>query len=202
MQNRFGLLAAFVVTTVACRSDTQASKAADTAASAATIKKDSAVAPAASAPATNAPVTWTMKPGGIGPLHAGMDVIDAKFALNGFFTADSSIGCREQALHGAPGKVTVTVVDGLVGRFDTKDSTIVTELGARVGDTEARIESLYAGHLSVQPHKYLEKGHYLVVTPTTPGDANNRLIFETDGSKVLEYRAGALPAVSFVEHCG
>ena len=78
----------------------------------------------------------------------------------------------------------------------------MTELGARVGDTEARIESLYGGHVSIQPHKYLEKGHYLVVTPAAPSDSNKRFIFETDGVRVIEYRAGSLPTVSFVEHCG
>lgn len=198
MRYKFGLLATILVTIVACKSETKATDAADTAVA---VKTDSAAAPAAPAPANSGPVSWAMTPRGIGPLHAGMTVVDAKFALNGFFTADTSVGCREQAMHGAPGKVMVTVVDGRVERFDTRDTAIATELGARVGDTEARVESLYVGHVSVQPHKYLEKGHYLVVTPTTPGDSNNRIIFETDGNKVTEYRSGSLPTVSFVEHC-
>lgn len=198
MRYKFGLLATILVTLVACKSETKASGAADTAVAA---KKDSAAAPAAPAPANNGPVSWAMTPRGIGPLHVGMTSIDAKFALNGNFKVDTVIGCKEQPLYGAPGKVMVTVVDGRVERFDTKDTTIATELGARVGDTEARVESLYVGHASVQPHKYLEKGHYIVITPTGAADANNRIIFESDGNKVFEYRAGSLPTVSFVEHC-
>ena len=196
MRYRLGVVAVIAVTVVACKSDTQSGSAADTAVA---PKKDSV---GAEATADQAPVSWTMTASGIGPLHTGMTSVDAKSALNGFFTVDTLAGCREQLLHGAPGKVLVTVVDGRVERFDTKDPAIVTELGARVGDTEARIESLYVGRVSVQPHKYLEKGHYLVVTPAAPSDSNKRLIFETDGVKVIEYRAGSLPTVSFVEHCG
>ena len=196
MRYRLGVVAVIAVTVVACKSDTQSGSAADTAVA---PKQDSV---GAEATADKAPVSWTMTASGIGPLHTGMTSMAAKSALNGFFTVDTLAGCREQLLHGAPGKVLVTVVDGRVERFDTKDPAIVTELGARVGDTEARIESLYVGHVSVQPHKYLEKGHYLVVTPPARADSNKRIIFESDGSKVIEYRAGSLPTVSFVEHCG
>ena len=34
------------------------------------------------------------------------------------------------------------------------------------------------------------------------GSAHAQFIFETDGTKVLSYRAGVLPAVAFVEGCG
>ena len=91
-------------------------------------------------------------------------------------------------------------IDGRLARIEVKDGLVATGRGARVGDSEARIDSLYAGSLAIAPHKYTD-GHYLVVTPPGGGAKRHRLIFETDGQRVLEYRAGALPAVAWVEGC-
>ncbi|MFL5569051.1 MAG: hypothetical protein ACJ772_00590, partial [Gemmatimonadaceae bacterium] len=63
-----------------------------------------------------------------------------------------------------------------------------------------RIKSLYAGRLTTTPHKYTPGAHYLTVT--SPSDPNARIVFETDGSKVTEYRSGRTPAVEYVERCG
>lgn len=54
--------------------------------------------------------------------------------------------------------------------------------------------------LRVEPHEYLgPAGHYLVITQ--PGDTVDQIIFETDGKRVLNFRAGRLPAVAYVEGC-
>jgi hypothetical protein len=42
-------------------------------------------------------------------------------------------------------------------------------------------------------------GHYLVITQ--PGDTVDQIIFETDGKRVLNFHAGRLPAVAYVEGC-
>jgi hypothetical protein len=145
---------------------------------------------------------WTVTPGGIGPLRTGMSVAEAHAALGGeFATGDSTGGCAHVALTGLPGRVLAMVVDGRVVRIEVKDRAVATTTGARVGDNEARIYSLYPGRVQVQPHKYTD-GHYLIVTPEATADSANRLIFETDGRNVLEYRAGLLPAVAWVEGCG
>lgn len=91
------------------------------------------------------------------------------------------------------------IVDGRVVRIEVKDSLVATDRGARVGDGEARIDSLYRGMVTVEPHKYTD-GHYLVVTPAA-ADSGLRLIFETDGSRVTEFRVGRLPEVAWVEGC-
>jgi hypothetical protein len=86
-------------------------------------------------------------------------------------------------------------------RFDIRDTTVATETGARVGDAESRIMSLYRGRVSVQPHKYTgPTGHYLIVTQ--PEDSTLRTIFETDGQRVTTFRVGRMPAVGYVEGCG
>ena len=79
-------------------------------------------------------------------------------------------------LHVAPGDVTV---------------------GARAEDVLAKFE----GRVEAMPHKYVEGGRYLVVTPEQGGEA--RLVFEVDPQGlVTEWRIGLLPQVLYVERCG
>lgn len=99
-----------------------------------------------------------------------------------------------------PSGVTVMVVLDTIVRFDIDRTGILTSEGAGIGDSEARIKELYRGTVTVQPHKYTgPAGHYLVVTPK--GDAQHRMIFETDGKKVLRYHVGRRPAVEYIEGC-
>jgi hypothetical protein len=48
---------------------------------------------------------------------------------------------------------------------------------------------------------YDPKGQSLVVQDTEPADSAQRLIVETDGQRVVRYRAGITPAVEYVEGC-
>ena len=100
-----------------------------------------------------------------------------------------------------PTGVTLMVFDDDVVRVDVLNPLVKTLAGAGVGDTEERVMELYQGTVSVQPHKYGgEQGaHYLIVTP--PGDSLHRIIFETDGERVVTYRSGLLPYVAYVEGC-
>jgi hypothetical protein len=87
-----------------------------------------------------------------------------------------------------------------VARVDVREtSSIRTAEGAGIGDTEEQIKTLYPGQFTVQPHKYTD-GHYLVIKPNG-SLANERIIFETDGKKVLQFRSGRTPAVEYVEGC-
>ena len=149
---------------------------------------------------TARPDAWSVSAGGIGVLRLGMTVDEARAALGGRFGPDSTAGCHHAPLGRAPGRVLAMIVDGRVVRIEVKDGVVATDRGARVGDSEARIDSLYAGLVTVEPHKYTD-GHYLVVTPEAAADSGLRLIFETDGSHVTEYRAGRLPEVAWVEGC-
>jgi hypothetical protein len=145
---------------------------------------------------------WTVTPVGIGALRAGMTLPDARRAL-GAPLPDPSPGaesCSHVPVGGAPGEVLAMIVDGRVARIEVKGGAVATDRGARVGDSEARIDTLYAGRVRREPHKYTE-GSYLIVAPEAPADSAHRLIFETDGARVVQYRAGLLPAVAWVEGC-
>ncbi len=148
---------------------------------------------------------WTLRIDGMGPVSIGMTVAQASQALRGrsdnALTADTTSDCQVILLPGAPGVVRLMVADGYLGAIYTTDSTVRSERGARVGDREATIQSLYAGRVSVEPHKYVEQGHNLVVSSPAPRDSLYRIIFETDGVRVTEMRAGMLPVVAFSEHC-
>ena len=130
-----------------------------------------------------------------------MGLTTARAALGGTLAVpDSAAACTHVELPGAPGEVLAMLVDGRIARLEVKDDAIATDRGARVGDGEARIDSLYAGRVRVEPHEYGD-GHYLVVGPEGSADGTPRLIFETDGGRVLEYRVGVLPAAAWVEGC-
>ena len=92
------------------------------------------------------------------------------------------------------------VVDGEVARVEVSGSGVVaTTAGARVGDTEARINQLYPDRVQTTPHKYTD-GHYLTVRGSG-ADSIHRLVFETDGRRVTRYRGGRMPEVEWVEGC-
>ncbi len=94
-----------------------------------------------------------------------------------------------------------SVTNGRIARVSVWQSRQITTLsGAKIGDSEARIRSLYPG-IQVTPHTYVRQGHYLTFVPKDAGDRNYRVVFETDGQKVTRFHAGKLPEVEFVEGC-
>ena len=140
---------------------------------------------------------------GMGALRAGMTISEAARTVGGSFAARPGAEkiCGYAIWREAPPGVIVMLDEGLVARVDvTRDSRIATSKGARIGDTEARIKDLYKGRVAVTPHEYTD-GHYLTVTPPAGQDRNYRLVFETDGNRVLRYHGGKLPQVGYVEGC-
>jgi hypothetical protein len=109
-------------------------------------------------------------------------------------------GCGYARLTKAPAGLAVMLEGGKIARFEVRNGGIKTAEGAGIGDSEARIKSLYGATVASTPHKYVQGGHYLTVTPTA--GSSNRIVFETDGSKVTEYRSGKTPEVEQVERCG
>ena len=136
----------------------------------------------------------------MGPLVAGMSMEEARAALGSELTAPADSQCAYVTSKDGPAAMRIMIVNGRVARVEVHDSTVATAAGARVGDSEARVESLYAGRVEVTPHKYTD-GHYLTVTPATPADSQFRLVFETDSGRVTTYRSGLLPMVEWVEGC-
>jgi hypothetical protein len=155
------------------------------------------------APTTSSPATgWVVTAQGIANLRVGMTVAEAQAAYPTFKAAPSHDGgsCTYATLDGWPAGIGVMLDAGKVVRVEVRRGNFATSTGARIGDTEERIKSLYPGQITVSPHKYTD-GHYLTVTPTAETDSANRIIFETDGRNVVNYRAGVRPQVEYVEGC-
>ncbi len=101
---------------------------------------------------------------------------------------------------GIPDGVSVMVVKGKIARIDVDTGSVTTEDGARIGDTEDKIRSIYDGDIQVEPHKYIEGGHYMTVMGDSTS-AGKAIVFETDGKRVTAFRGGRLPEVKWIEGC-
>jgi hypothetical protein len=166
--------------------------------------------PAASSPADSAAgqdAAWTLRHDGIGPLRVGMTVDEARAALGQFrgILPDpggppDSLACGYAMSVRLPPGVRVMLEEARVVRVEVDSGSVPTAEGARIGDTETRIQQLYSGRMEVQPHKYTD-GHYLIVRPTEASDTTHLLVFETDGRVVERFRGGQRPQVEYVEGC-
>jgi hypothetical protein len=167
------------------------------------VKTENPADTSVAAPETAIP-SIAVAPNAYGPLRVGMTVAQAANTLGGGFAAPAgySGGCGYAVLVKAPAGLAVMLQDGRIARFEVRSGEIPTAAGARIGDSESRIKSLYGTALAVTPHKYVQGGHYLIVTPPAQADSGFRTIFETDGRKVTEFRAGKSPEVDQVERCG
>jgi hypothetical protein len=181
---------------------TRDSTGAATAALPSTTAPPSTAAPGMATPSDTASlsagrVTFSAVP----PLRIGMSASEARRALGLPLSPAKNApeSCRYLDTKGKSHAFVMLENDTIV-RFDIRDSSLVTAAGARVGDSEARIRSLYRGQVTEQPHKYVQGGHYLVVA--TPSDTALRLVFETEGARVTRFRVGRRPAVEYVEGCG
>ena len=192
----------FLVVVTACSVKT------DTPADTVTTSVDTVSPPNALVPSTLNPALppnsrtpgMTVTEFGIGPIHTGMTVAEANAAIGGGFAAPKggASGCTYAVLTKAPRGLWVMLENGKVARVEVRSDSIPTSRGARIGDSEPRLKILYPG-ITTTPHKYVAGGHYLTVLGSDPA---NRIVFETDGSKVTTFRSGRTPAVEYVEGCG
>ncbi|HET7614147.1 MAG TPA: hypothetical protein VFK26_09505 [Gemmatimonadaceae bacterium] len=160
--------------------------------------------PSTSTDTTRPPASTSFRitPNSFGPLRVGMTVAQAASAMGGGFTAPRGYdgGCGYATLTKAPAGLAVMLEGGKIARFEVRSGDIKTAEGAGIGDSETRIKGLYGSTVASTPHKYVQGGHYLTVKPSS--SSTNRIVFETDGSKVTEYRSGKIPEVEQVERCG
>ncbi|MHC0062949.1 hypothetical protein ACWATR_08460 [Nostoc sp. UIC 10890] len=140
---------------------------------------------------------------GIGTIKVGMTVSQAAKAAGTKLVGDPpNNNCYYVKPQNEPKNLSFMVTKGRISRVDIRQNTQITTLkGAKIGDTEAQIKSLYPGQIEVTPHKYVQEGHYLTFIPKDRADRNYRVVFETDGKLVTQFRAGKLPEVEYVEGC-
>ena len=139
---------------------------------------------------------------GIGPIRVGMTIQQAQAsARTRLLSQGDKLGnCWYVKPQGGPRDISFMVIDGQIARVDIYgNSRITTISGAKIGDSENRIKSLYA--VRSTPHEYIQGGHYLTFVPNDRSDRRYRMVFETDGQRVKMIRAGRIPEVEYVEGC-
>jgi hypothetical protein len=154
-------------------------------------------------PARDSVSDLSLSEDGLGQIQIGMNLDDAvnMGLLNENPTMKASCDFVFPAVGaGIPDGVSVMVVQGKVARIDIDTGSVTTEDGAKIGDTEESLRTMYDGDVQSEPHKFLPGGHYMTVTgdSTSLGKA---IVFETDGQRVTSFRAGRLPEVKWVEGC-
>lgn len=143
---------------------------------------------------------------GIGSVRVGMTVAEASKAAGTKLIQASSGGEEHGCFYFHPQRepkgVDFMVLNGRIARVDVAENKSITTLsGAKIGDTEAKIKSLYPGQIQVTPHEYVQGGHYLTLVPKDRADKNYRIVFETDGKRVTTFRSGKRPEVEYIEGC-
>jgi hypothetical protein len=140
---------------------------------------------------------------GLGPIQVGMTLVDAvnMGVLNENPNMKKECDFVFPAVGaGVPDNVGVMIVKGKVARIDVDTGSVTTEDGAKIGDTEEKIKTIYDGDLQIEPHKYVTGGHYMIVMGDS-ASAGKAIVFETNGKTVTNFRAGRLPEVKWVEGC-
>lgn len=159
---------------------------------------------------------WTVYLRRAGPLTVGMSVDEVRRVLNepgALLVQALNQGrvlppepdhspCAYLVTRKAPEHIGLMFQDGRLARVDVWKPGIRTASGARVGDSEARILQLYGARIEVTQHHYPPAGaHYMIFTPVDIADLGYQMLFETDGSKVTQFRIGTRAAVGQVEGC-
>lgn len=142
---------------------------------------------------------WTVSPRGIGAISIGMpvDSLPAVLGRSTSLTARREHACSYFRPEGVPRGVALLVQRDTVVRVDVDSPEVLTEEGVGVGDSEVGLLVLYAGFIRVEAHG--ASAHTLVVS--NPADSPYLLVFETDGSMVVRYRAGRRAFTLGAEHC-
>jgi hypothetical protein len=131
---------------------------------------------------------------GIGEVTWGMTVDEAQLAAGTALVRQDggTETCWVVVPAEAPEGISFLVNEGEVERVDIAAAGIETPSGAGVGMTEAALQELFPDRLTAAD---TPNGRSFTFVPNDPGEAELRIIFETDGSTVTSYRAGRTPMV-------
>jgi hypothetical protein len=136
-----------------------------------------------------------------GPVQVGMRLADAEKLLQLVEAPEipsGTEGCHHVRSEPDIG-VYFMVINGVIRRIDVLSPVVPTDRGAKVGMSERAVRDLFKDNLRIEPHKYVDEGHYLIVPKSQK--AKRGLLFETDGKSVTAYRTGFFPDVLYVEFC-
>jgi hypothetical protein len=145
---------------------------------------------------------WTVGFNGFGPVKIGMTPKEVNKVLN-VRNPDPPEVVSEECYYLQPvrrfKKIQFMVSSGTVARVDIDNPELRTDLGARIGDSEAFLKKIYGARLKVERHFYTgSEGNYLTVLSS---DGRRAIRFETFRGHVTRFYAGRLEDVERVEGC-
>jgi len=143
---------------------------------------------------------WVVRQDGVGPAKVGMTLSQLNTALGEKFAIPiekDGQACFEVQSTKHP-HVSFMIEDGHLSRVDVDAPGITTTEGLQVGDSEAKALRVYGPRLKVEPHHYIDDGHYLTVRST---DGRYGIRFETEKAKITSFYSGRFASVQLVEGC-
>ncbi len=138
---------------------------------------------------------------GLDTVHFGMTAAVAQRAAGSSFTPVTPRGeCFLVTPDEAPEGITFWIVEGTVERVDIDTDEISTRSGGRIGRTEDWIRQAWPDHIQASPLPD-GSGNLLAFVPRDESDREFRVMFQTDGEKVVRMWAGRLPWVAELGGC-
>lgn len=145
---------------------------------------------------------WTVGFNGFGPVKIGMTPKEINKVLNVRNPNPPEVE-SEECYYLEPvrriKKIQFMVFSDTVARIDVDNPEVRTDLGARIGDSDAALKKIYGARLKIERHFYSgDEGNYLTVLSA---DGRRAIRFETYRGRVTRFYAGRLEEVRFVEGC-
>jgi hypothetical protein len=111
-------------------------------------------------------------------------------------------GCGHALAEGGPEGLRFMVLHGRIVRIEVGRGPVATREGITTGSPVQDVLTAYAGRIRVEPHTYTARagGQYLIVDETAGGTPMS-ILFETDGSRVTQFRSGLTNAAMAPEGC-
>jgi hypothetical protein len=145
-----------------------------------------------------------LKTTGYGPIRIGMSLNEVpETGLKLVPIEDSGVGeCQYYRIEDHAEPVGLMAVDDRILRIDVWPGSLTEALsGAKIGTSEQELTEYYGERLEATANS-LTGGKTIVFTPQDPGEAIYRIVFETDArGRVVQYRAGQFPSVTWPEGC-
>lgn len=138
---------------------------------------------------------------GLDNVTFGMTVEGAQRAAGTRFTPITPRGdCFLATPDSAPTGITFWIVGSTLERVDVNTPAITTRSGAGLGDSETRIFELFGERIHTQPLPD-GSGNLLAYIPKDTPDRQFRVMFQTDGERVIRLWSGRLPWVEWMTGC-
>jgi len=168
-----------------------------------------AIAASSASDATEVPtlaiLNEPLKTTGLGPIRIGMPVDEVEETGLELTPVEgsSSSECQYYRIEDHAEPIGLMAVDGRILRIDVWPGSLTTTLsGAKIDSTEKELVNYYGRDRLEATFNPNTEGKTIVFTPKDPGEDIYRLVFETDErGRVVQYRAGQFPSVTWPEGC-